>query len=452
MKEMAVYQQWQKLWRERRNKLWVQPALHSVIAVLLALVAAWVPRLLPGIDFPVVNAKTLDNLLAVIASSMLAVVTFSLSIMVSAFASASSSATPRATELVMGDEGTRAAISNFLSAFIFSIVAQVALGLKYYGDNGRFILFVGTLIVLAWLMLTLLRWVRTLSSLGRLNNTLTRVEIAALACMTEFWINPFMGARKGARDAEVLLQSATSIVVKAPDVRVIRWVDLKQLQTLAEQYDCMIHIRVRTGELVSFEDVIAVAAFDSQSARQQKVDDPDIAVGDLGCHILQCFQFDLERTFDQDPRFGLIVLREAAQRALSAAINDSGTAITCLNCMLRILLKGQAQAREHMDERALNQVYDRLTVIELGVEDFIADGFDPIARDGAASFEIMVRMQKLLAMLWRESPDERLAQAARKHAEFACRCALQSLSYEDDKAVVQKLHQRLFNLSPDHSS
>jgi len=444
MQAMAVYRLWQTLWRERRNKLWVQPALNSGIAVLLALMAAWVPRLLPGIAFPVVSAKTLDNLLTVIASSMLAVATFSLSIMVSAFASASSGATPRATELVMGDDGTRAAISNFLSAFMFSIVAQVALGLNYYGDNGRFILFAGTLIVLAWLMLTLLRWVRTLSSLGRLNNTLTRVEAATLDCMTQFWINPFMGAARGARDADALSQQATSIVVRAADVRMVRRVDMAKLQTLAKEHDCIIHIRVRPGELVSYDDVVAIAAFDSSGRQQQSAGESNSDRGNIARAILQCFQLDQERTFDQDPRFGLIVLREAAQRALSAAINDPGTAITCLNIMLRVLLRGQEQAREHLQGRATQEIYDRLTVVELCVEDFIADGFDPIARDGAGAFEIVVRMQKLLATLTQESTDAELAQAARKHAAFACQCAMQSLNYEDDKMFVQRLHHRLF--------
>lgn len=195
---------WKRLWMERRNRLWVLPALNSVIAVVVALAAAWVPELLPGMRLPAVEAKTLDNLLGVVASSMLAVTTFSLSIMVSAFASASSGVTPRATELVMGDEGTRAAIANFLSAFMFSIVAQIALGMRYYGDNGRFILFVSTCLVLAWLMLTLLRWVRTLSSLGRMGNTLARIEDAALQAMADHWAQPFMQARPGTPDSRSL--------------------------------------------------------------------------------------------------------------------------------------------------------------------------------------------------------------------------------------------------------
>ncbi|MCB2032066.1 MAG: DUF2254 domain-containing protein, partial [Ottowia sp.] len=145
--------------RERRNRLWVTPAVASLGAVLLALAAAWVSRAVPDGTFPNIERDTLDNLLTVVSSSMLAVTTFSLSIMVSAFASAANSATPRATELVMGDEGTRSAIAMFLSAFIYAVVAQVALGMGYYGSGGRFVLFLGTVVVLVLLLVTLVQWV-----------------------------------------------------------------------------------------------------------------------------------------------------------------------------------------------------------------------------------------------------------------------------------------------------
>ncbi len=67
---------------------------------------------------------------------MLAVTTFSLSIMVGAFANAASSTTPRATTVVMSDDVTHAAIASFLSAFVYAVIAKTALGLGYYGNAG----------------------------------------------------------------------------------------------------------------------------------------------------------------------------------------------------------------------------------------------------------------------------------------------------------------------------
>lgn len=53
----------------------------------------------------------------------------------------------------------------------------------------------------------------------------------------------------------------------------------------------------------------------------------------------------ITRNFDQDPRFGLAVLAGIAQRALSPAVNDPGTAIDILGRTVR-LLAPWAQRRE----------------------------------------------------------------------------------------------------------
>ena len=44
-----------------------------------------------------------------------------------------------------------------------------------------------------------------------------------------------------------------------------------------------------------------------------------------------------ERSFEQDPRFGLVVMTEIASRALSAATNDSGTALDVVGRTIRLL-------------------------------------------------------------------------------------------------------------------
>ena len=43
------------------------------------------------------------------------------------------------------------------------------------------------------------------------------------------------------------------------------------------------------------------------------------------------------RSYDQDPRFGLIVLGEIAAKALSPGVNDPGTAIQVIGAGVRLL-------------------------------------------------------------------------------------------------------------------
>jgi uncharacterized membrane protein len=147
------------------------------------------------------------------------------------------------------------------------------------------------------------------------------------------------------------------------------------------------------------------------------------------------------RTFDQDPRFGLIVLCEVAQRALSPAVNDPGTAIAAMNTITRVLVDTPA------DEDEQQPSLDRLSLVELDPADFIHQAFDPIARDGAAVPEVQLRMQKLLFII-AAGCGGALGVAARRQAATSLQRALQALVLEQDKTHLSKLHKDLFS-APD---
>ncbi len=48
------------------------------------------------------------------------------------------------------------------------------------------------------------------------------------------------------------------------------------------------------------------------------------------------------RTFEDDPRFGLIVLSEIADKALSPGVNDPGTAIDVIGTLVRLFTLWQS--------------------------------------------------------------------------------------------------------------
>jgi uncharacterized membrane protein len=406
------------------NRLWVKPAAGSVVAVLIALAAAAGNRLLPAGLLPDIERSTLDNLLGVIASSMLGVATFSLSIMVAAFSSAAVGASPRAIQLVAGDTDTQNAITTFISAFIYAIIANTALGLGLYGSTGRFILFVCTMGVLLYLIVTLIRWVKTLSVLGRMENTLAKLETAAANAMGAYRRSPGMGAR--------LAQATTPTGerVHANKVGYLRHIDMQALQEQAVAASVQLHLRVRPGQLVHPGTVLLIVEAGRSADKQP---DPDA--------LRQAFVLGDGRTFDQDPRFGLIVLCEVAQRALSPAVNDPGTAIAAMNTITRVLVDTPA------DEDEQQPSLDRLSLVELDPADFIHQAFDPIARDGAAVPEVQLRMQKLLFII-AAGCGGALGVAARRQAATSLQRALQALVLEQDKTHLSKLHKDLFS-APD---
>ena len=83
------------------RRIWFRASLFSLGAVATALVGILAGPYIPARLPTRIGADAVDNILGIIASSMLAVTMFSLNIMVSAYSAATSSVTPRASKLVM---------------------------------------------------------------------------------------------------------------------------------------------------------------------------------------------------------------------------------------------------------------------------------------------------------------------------------------------------------------
>lgn len=407
------------LWiRDGENRLWVRPAIGAALAIVFALLATLANYYVPDGVLPDIERDTVEGLLKVIASSMLAVTIFSLSIMVAAFASTATSATPRATELVAADKATHNAISAFISAFIFSVVGLTVLGLRLYHSAGRFILFICTMLVLAYLIVVLIGWVKTLSRLGRISNTLQKIETAAAEAMADYKRSPSMGAQPPPPHFDGMAE------LKAPRVTYLRHINMAALQELADDAGVRLHLRVRPGSLVHPAKTLLFIEGDQPPATGK---------------LLDAFVFGEMRSYDQDPRFGLIVLSEVAQRALSPAVNDPGTAIAVMNAMTRVIVDSSA---DEGDER---KACAALTLIGLDEDDFIHAPFDPIARDGAGCLEVQVRMQKLLAAI---AENGLLVNAVRRQAAMALQRADAALALVQDKQQLHRLYTTLHANAP----
>lgn len=91
-----------QVWLLQRTlrKIWVRVTGYALLAVAAVAGAGWLGPLLPDTVLVRTGASAVGDVLDVLASSMLAVTTFSLSVAVSAFAAAAGNATPRATALL----------------------------------------------------------------------------------------------------------------------------------------------------------------------------------------------------------------------------------------------------------------------------------------------------------------------------------------------------------------
>lgn len=404
---------WLWLVSQFTRRMWFRASLFSILAVATALMAIVVGPYIP-VDLPTkIGADAVDNILGIIASSMLAVTTFSLSTMVSAYSAATSQVTPRATRLVMEDTTTQSVLATFIGSFLFSLVGIIALSTGAYGSTGRVVLFIVTAGVIVVIIVTLLRWIDHLSRLGRVTDTIALVEQAAMAAMRMRHQSPFMGAQ---RLSEV---PKAARPIYASRIGYVQHLDLGKLSKIAESGEGTIYARATPGAFVSPTEPIAWTL--------------DLDQDDHETEIRACFTVDDVRSFDQDPRFGTSVLAEIASRALSPAVNDPGTAIDVIGRAMRVLAIW-AEPREAGQEIQ----FPRVHVPPLAPADLFDDLFTPIARDGAAIVEVGVRLQKALRTLSLLGPDG-FPENAKRHSALALKRAEAALSIKEDIALLKHL-------------
>lgn len=401
-------------WNRLRERLWVKPALLCLFSVAGIFVAKAGDLLDLGAVLPSVTTESVDALLSIMAASMLVIATFAVGSMVSAYASASGSATPRSFSVVVADDVSQNALSAFIGAFIFSIVALVALKNDYFDRSGVFTLFVLTLGVFAAVVLTFVKWVDQIARLGRLGTTIEQVEAAACAALERRRQRPHLGG-VAAESAE-----PAGVPVNAPAVGYVQHVTVARLQECAEALDCRIRVAALPGAFLGPGQALAYVSCE---------DPPD----DLCGRIAAAFVIGDARVFDDDPRFGLIALSEIAARALSPAVNDPGTAIGIIGTYVRLFSRWVEPLGDRQEP-----VFERVEVPAIALDDMFDDAFTAMARDGAGMVEVGVRLQKAFRVLAAAgSPD--MARAAARYSRKALALARRSLPLEAELRLLEAL-------------
>lgn len=404
---------WRWLLALLTRRLWFRASIISLLAVAAALVSLIAAPYLPAGISAKIGADSVESILTIIASSMLAVTTFSLSTMVSAYSAATSNVTPRATRLLIQDTTAQNVLGTFVGSFLYSLVALITLSTGSYGERGRVVLFVVTVGVVLLIVVTLLRWIDYLLGFGRVGETTAKVEEAVVRALTERRRNPYLGAAPLSL-VEPVPPGATPVY--ADRIGYVQHLDLSVLAEAGEGRETKVWVAATPGTFVGPGRPLLWVGVD--------LSDENAAA------FREAYTVEEERTFDQDPRFGLSVLAEVASRALSPGINDPGTAIDVIGRAVRIL-----SLWTHAPEPEAPRFPD-VFVPALEPAEMFDDIFHPVARDGAGQAEVQIRLQKAFAAL-ASCGDAAFREEALRHSREALERAERAIDHPSDIARVR---------------
>ncbi|EEX09504.1 conserved hypothetical protein [Ruegeria lacuscaerulensis ITI-1157] len=409
----------QFLFRRISRQLWVRTSLIAALAVVSAGVGTYMGSLVPDFLVQRLSTEAVAKILGILASSMLAVTTFSLSIMVAAQRWASNQSSPRAQQVIEEDSVSQNVLATFLGAFIFALVSLILIETNVYTQQSIAVALAFTLAVIFLVTLALLVWIDQLPGYGSISETAQKIEKNAADTMARAIELPCLGA--------IPYQSETAIPQAGHDVCAsstgnVRHIDVGMLNACAEENDCEIWILALPGQFVAEGEPLAKTT--------RKMDSSTIR---------EAFVIGTERNFDQDPRFGVQTLSEIAQRALSPGVNDPMTAVQMVESLLRVLLPLGTTSPQTKEPR-----FPRVHAPEIPIEVFLRDAYAAISRDAGNKVEVHEAVLDALARLaLRQNPS--MATSARAAAKQALSIAERDLTLEADKLRVREIASRSFS-------
>ena len=393
--------------------LWIRVSAMGLLAVVALYGSHLIGVFLPDNWLGLIQGRSADRLLNLIATAMLTVTTFSLTVMVSVYRSSSSQFTPRIHQLIRTDSVTQNTLATFTGAYVYALVAIVLREVGYFGDEQALVLFIVTVLVLALIVWSMVRWMQHLQTLGSLINSARRLETITANRFRERLDTPCLGATPLTGEVP---EDGLTVVAKRSGY--VQHIHPEPLQEDCAEAGVEMYLLQEVGDYVFVGEPVAritggTLDDDARETLKQSIHD-NVVTGD-------------ERTYDQDPRFGLQVMSEIGSKALSPGINDPGTAIDALNRLGRVLSDYRDETQEEGE-----RPHAALHIRPLDARTLVDDSFAGIARDGASVIEVQVRLQRVLAGLMRH-PDRGLSAAAREHAALFYDRAVAAMDFAPDR-------------------
>jgi uncharacterized membrane protein len=428
-------------WEELRTTLWVVPSMLVVVAVLLFLITFEIdvsayhhPDILPS-WIRTGNADAERQVLIAIAAAVITVVGVVFSITILALTLASQQFGPRMMRNFVRDIGNQVTLGIFVGTFVYSVLALGSIN----SLSPTFVPHLSTSIAEALLLVDLGVLIYFIHHIAK-SIQLPEV-IAGIAADLMSSIDAEFPDRVGVRDNRSQQHSGKSVpelltlieergaVVPSQVSGYIQYVGYSQLITIATRTDSIIRLEHRPGHYLATGRPLAMV-WPRDAA-------PEVALALGKAHVT-----GPHRTLVQDPVFAIDQLVEIAIRALSVAVNDTFTTLTCIDWLSAGL--GRVSGRV-LDEGVYRDSSGRVRLIEFdpSYARMVNRAFDKIRQSARGMPAVLIRLIDSLGsiMLDTTSPEQRAV--LRRQADMVLRLAEETVSEANDLEEIRFRYRRI---------
>lgn len=420
------------LWTEIRSSLWFIPTLTVTGAVILALGLIEADSIVSGErltrTWPRVFGAGADGsrgLLSAIAGSMITVAGVTFSITVVALALASSQYTSRILRNFMRDEANQAVLGVFLGVFAYCLVVLRTIR---GGDEGVFVpaLAVFVAVLLAFVAIGfLIFFIHHVAASIQATSIIEAVAAETLRAVDRLFPAEAGEAVAARSESELAAQIPSDGWTAVPSrmTGYIQAVDMQALFDVAREEHIVVRMEKRIGDfLIEASPLVSVTGGRQRREATMRCLNAAFTVGPF-------------RTVEQDAAYGIRQIVDIALKALSPAINDTTTAINCVDFLGAILARLASRRIAASGPSAGN----RVGVIARGCtfQALLDQSFDQIRQNADRNVAVLIRALQILEMLSGRTTDVDRRLAIRAHADLFLETSERTVPSAHDRAVIR---------------
>lgn len=375
-----------QIWGDLRSSFWFLPSLMVVGSVVLATAlieadSAWSDRWLPQWSRLLgVGAEGARQMLSTLAGSMMTVMGVTFSMVLVALALASSQYTSRILRNFMRSRVTQVTLGIFAGIFAYCLIVLRTI----HGGDAEFVpsLAVSFAFFLALGGVgTLIFFIHHIASSIQASSIIASIAHETIAAIDRLFPEKLRHGPDEDEGQDQVLQSLdkrTWYAVPAEVSGYIQSVDNDVLLRLARDRKTIVRMEHGVGAFVVQDAALASLALTYP---------PDQA---MIAALNKAYSISRHRTVEQDPAFGIRQIVDMALKALSPGVNDTSTAVMCVDYLTAILARlacRQFPPSHRYDGEAL-----RVIAIVPTFEGLLAESFDQIRCNAAGNVAIMARM------------------------------------------------------------
>jgi uncharacterized membrane protein len=428
-------------WEALRTTFWLVPTALVLAAALVFVVTFEIDWAVyhkhMSLPFWIVTgtADAGREVLTAIAAAVITVVGVVFSITIVALTLASQQFGPRMMRNFVRDPGNQVTLGIFVATFVYSVLTLVVIT---NASRGTFVphlsITVSEALMLADLAV-LIYFIHHIAKSIQLPEVIAGIARDLLRAIdSEFPYarpeEPLMLEGAGRSLPELLdVLSERGARVSASTSGYVQFVGYAQLVEIASRTDSVILLQHRPGHFVVAGRPLAVV-WPSGAAKQ-------VATALARAHVT-----GPHRTLMQDPVFAIDQLVEIAIRALSPAVNDTFTALTCIDWLSAGLSRLSSRA---LTEGVYRDREGRIRLIEKGpsYDRMVNRAFDKIRQAARGMPAVIIRMVDAIGTIGYEttSPERRLVLL--RQAEAVLRSAEESVLEHNDLEDIRAHYRRL---------